>query len=166
MDIHTENDKKRALTLYAFFGASLLLGLIPQAIATVVSLVFLIISMVYAYKLRRGDDVAANHAAFILQTIWVATIVSLLSLVAGSIYLIPNINYASFAPCDQALEAGQELLELYPCFATFIAANMNVLVLTALITAAPIALYLIVRFIRGLSRAMKGYRIANPKSWL
>ena len=38
--------------------------------------------------------------------------------------------------------------------------------LTRLVAIGPAILYFVYRVVNGMSRAAKGYRIANPKSWL
>jgi uncharacterized membrane protein len=42
---------------------------------------------------------------------------------------------------------------------------MNLLITAGVITILPGLVYFAVRFVRGLSRAIKGYRLAKPKAW-
>lgn len=166
-------DKRQVLNLYALFGVSLLLSLVPSTAVALISLIFLIGVFAYAYRLRArasSESLTENHAAFIIRTIWIATLLSIITLSAGSIYMIPNIDYAAFGPCQENLTNSEGFLDIYaaafPCINIFIEANLRLLTITALIVALPVVIYLIVRYVRGLSRAIKGYRISNPKSWI
>ncbi|MCD8497222.1 MAG: hypothetical protein LRZ85_03555 [Alphaproteobacteria bacterium] len=128
-------------------------------------------------KTAEAESLTENHTTFIIRTIWIATLISVLSLTAGSAYMLPQIDYTAFAPCAESLATkGPEFAqnasfeEVYaaaqPCMHLFIDVNLRLLTITALIVALPIIFYLIFRYVRGLSRAAKGYRIANPRSWL
>jgi len=44
--------------------------------------------------------------------------------------------------------------------------NETILILASIPTLAPAILYFVYRITNGYGRAMKGYRIAKPKSWL
>jgi len=52
-----------------------------------------------------------------------------------------------------------------PCLGNFIDENKVLLINTTVIAGGPIVLYMAFRMIKGLMRAHKGYRLANPKDW-
>lgn len=173
-------EKKHVLNLYAAFGVSLLVSLVPSVIVALISLAFIIGVLGAAYVLRKRaapESLMENHALYIIRTIWIATALSLVTLAAGSAYMLPNIDYSAFGTCAAGLaQKGQDyaqtagFMEIYvaaePCMKPFLDMNLRLFIITALIAALPVVLYFVIRFVRGLSRAVKGYRIANPKGWI
>ncbi len=172
-------EQKRVVNLYGLFGAALVLSIFPYMIAVVLSTVFFAGLLFMAYSMRRGAEIESlheNHATYIIRTLWITALFSLFSMAAASVYLLSGIDYAAFMPCtDQIAAMGVEKLEaagvkdLYPiidpCVESFIAQNHNLLMNCTVIAAAPIMVYMAYRFTRGLLRAVKGYRVAKPKSW-
>lgn len=172
-------EKRSVLNLYAALGVSLALTLVPSGIVGLVATIFLIAVLIAAYILRRryeAEGLAENHMTYIIRTLWISALFSLITLTIGSTYLLNGIDYASFQPCANALaEKGIEFAEtatfqeMYaltsPCMDDFIDDNFRRLTIAALITALPILLYMVIRYMRGLSRALRGYRVASPKAW-
>lgn len=175
---HTE--KTTVLALYAAFGVSMILCLIPSVVMGVVSLLFIIGVLIAAYAIRRraaAESLTENHATFIIRTIWIASLISVVTLAAGSAVMLEGIDYSPFSPCAETLAGkGTAALEsagfreIYaaaePCMHGFITTNLRLLTLTSAIVAVPVILYILIRYLRGFSRALKGYRIAKPEGWL
>lgn len=178
-DQPADPDKKRVLNLYAAFGVSLLLTLVPSLLISFVALVFVVGVLIGAYMMRRASEVeslAENHCTYVIRTLWISALISLITLFAGSAFMLGGIDYAPFEPCANAMaQKGAEFAqnasyeEVYalaePCMNAFIDFNMSLLMTTALITAGPVLIYLGYRYGKGLLRALKGYRMANPKAW-
>jgi uncharacterized membrane protein len=172
-------DKRAILNLYAAFGVTLVLSVVPSVTAALVSLVFFVGVVGVAFRFLKAaepESLMENHATFILRTIGISTLFSLITLTAGIIYMIPSIDYSAFEPCANALTQKGEsyaqsasFTDVYasaePCMEDFIDMNLRILTIAALIAAVPVVPYLLMRYARGLSRAVKGYRLANPKSW-
>ena len=52
-----------------------------------------------------------------------------------------------------------------PCVGIFIDSNKTLLMNSVLIAGGPLILYMAYRMVKGLTRAMKGYRLTNSKTW-
>lgn len=174
----SDDHQQRALQLYAAFGAALILSLLPFVTAAVFSLCLFLALLIMAYVYRHQaetNSLLENHAIFIIRTIWIGGLYSVITLTIGSAYLLPNVDNEPLMPCvNDIINAAQggtlmseaEMIETFtPCFNNFMSFNYNVLMISLLITAGPVLLYFAVRFMRGLTRATKGYRVANPQSW-
>lgn len=167
------------LNLYAAFGVSMVLSVLPYASAALFSLIFFFGVLVAAYVMRGNaepESLKANHATFIIRTLWIGAFFSIITTIAATIYLMNGIDYDPFNPCAQALadkglvwleQAGP--MEVYafvtPCMESFMQTNKTLFINSVIIAAAPILLYMAYRMIKGLSRAIKGYRLAKPQVW-
>jgi len=171
-------EQKKVIHLYSAFAAALVMTLIPSMIFAVISLLFFTGVLIAAYVMRNGNEkgsLAENHAAFIIRTIWIAGIFASVTITAGCAYLLTQVDNSPLQPCTDALLAHAGGLAqgntaalssvITPCVDDFVQVNMSAIMIAMAISAAPILLYFIIRFSRGLSRAMNGYRVANPKSW-
>lgn len=171
--------RKAVLNLYAAFAVSLILSLMPHGIIALLALLFMIGVLITAYIVRaraETDTLAENHATYIIRTIWIGSLLAAITTTIGGIIMLTDIDYGPFAPCaDQLAAQGMDFAanatyaqvwELAsPCFDPFINANLNILIIAGSITILPILTYFAVRFVRGLSRAIKGYRLAQPRAW-
>lgn len=178
---NSPQDPHRAtvLNLYAALAVSLILSMMPHGIIAVLSLFFMIGVLVAAYIVRskvEPETLAENHATYIIRTIWIGSFLALITTTIGGVIMLSGINYEPFMPCADRLAAqGMEIaanasyIQVWelasPCFDTFINANLSTLMMAGAITILPILIYFAVRFVRGLSRAIKGYRLAKPRAW-
>ena len=177
----TDNkEQKKIYNLYALFGVSLILSLIPFVSAALLCLVFFTWLLIAAYSTRgkaEDNSLAHNHATYIIRTLWIGAFITLVTMLTASIYLHLNLNHEAFMPCANeianigiaALEKMQAT-EIYtivePCVENFISSNKQPLLMAAVIGILPPLLYVAFRFTKGFIRAIKGYRLANPKSWV
>jgi uncharacterized membrane protein len=51
------------------------------------------------------------------------------------------------------------------CLQDYITINLMVFIASFIIAAGPVLLYFIIRYARGLKRAVEGQMIANPRAW-
>jgi len=173
-------EQKTVVRVYGALCAAILFSVIPTISFAVLALVFFIGILIAAYVIRHKkeeDSLIRNHMSFIIVTLWVGIfILPALTLVAASIYLLPRYNPDPLNPCVQQIsdsvlsnpEAANIVAlneMLMPCMDAFMAANYQLFLISALIAGGPIILYMGYRVFQGLSRALKGYRIAKPKSW-
>ncbi|MFN3700033.1 MAG: hypothetical protein ACK4VI_00760 [Alphaproteobacteria bacterium] len=135
--------------------------------------------LIAAYVIRSKNDpngLACNHTTYIIRTIWIGSFFSVVTVGLASLYMVQFLDYVAFAPCAEeiqmrglnwAAEASFEdaMILVEPCFNSFINDNFNLLLVSGGIAIIPILLYFTVRLVRGISRAAKGYRIADPKIW-
>jgi len=173
-------EQKKLYNLYALFGVSLVLCVLPYVSAAVLCLVFFTWLLIAGYIIRGKADehsLTHNHATYIIRSLWIGALISLITTCAASFYMFGSLDYGTFQPCADTLVgmgAGavetmgfQEFYTLaQPCIDDFITFNKNTLMVAVGIGAAPPLIYLAYRFIKGVSRATKGYRLADPKAWL
>lgn len=170
-------EQKKIIRLYAAFGAGLAMSFAPFLVAALVSAALLIGVLFIAYVLRTDAEqgsLTENHATFIIRTIWIGSFFTLITLSIASIYLFKVLNNAPLQPCvDQILSmAGPAAIESFvmnfmgtKCWADYWQTNLMAFIVAFVITAAPVVVYFVVRYVRGVTRAMRGYRVANPKAW-
>lgn len=174
----TDPDKKAVLNLYSAFGVALVLSLVPSALVSLVALFFLLGVLISAYRMRKKfemESLGENHTTYIIRTIWIGTLFSVISVSAAGIYMLSGIDYTAFQPCAEGLaaqgaDAANASFDVIwgaaePCFDNFINENFKLLSISALVAAGPIILYFAYRYAKGLTRALKGYRIMNAKAW-
>jgi uncharacterized membrane protein len=178
-DSGPDPQRKTILNLYAAFAVSLVLTFVPHVIIGAVSLIFALGVLVAAYMVRRRnqpESLAANHATFIIRTIWIGSLFSVITLAIGSAIMIPRIDYASFGPCAQNMAAqgmdwaanashNEVWMLASPCFDVFLRDNMQILILAGVVSILPIIIYFGYRITKGVLRASRGYRLPNPKAW-
>lgn len=172
--------QKTILNLYAAFGVSVILSLLPSFSAALLSAVFFIGVLVAGYSIRgkaEHGSLVENHATFVIRTMWIAALLSLVTTGIATAYMMGRIDYFMFDPCANTL-AGKGIawmesagvMEVYaiiePCVAPFLDTNKTLLMNALLIAGGPVIIYMTYRIAKGVGRAMKGYRLANPKSWI
>ncbi len=176
---HKDPDQNKIVQMYAAFGVSIILTVIPHLWAAAASLIMLLYVMIaaYVYRLRRpADSLMVNHMRFITRTIWLTGFFAIFTLVAGCGYMLSYINNAALTPClDKFLNLAPEAIAFQNvitiqalfdnCMNTFIHDNLMTLIVSGAIAGGPILIYVAVRFARGFSRALNGYRIAKPDAW-
>lgn len=177
-ETETTVEQKKLMNLYAVFTVALISSVFPFASAAIISLIFFVLILIMAYVERSKAEefsLVHNHAVYIIRTLWLSAFLSVVSMIAASIYMLGRIDYTSFEPCANALsgrdaQALQEMnfADIYPlvepCMQPFIDLNMNIFVTAAAIGLAPPLIYISYRFCKGVLRATKGYRLADPKS--
>ncbi len=164
-------EQKKVLHLYSVFGASLVLTLIPSVLAAFVAMWFMIVVLIAAYMIRSKSEegsLSENHTTFIIRTFWIGGLLVAVTMSAACAYMLVHIDNAPLQPCvlqnEDLIKAILDIIRS-PCMDDFIQVNLRVLMISMAIAAGPVMLYFIVRFSRGLSRALSGYRIASPKNW-
>lgn len=176
---HDDPEKKKILNLYAAMGISMALTIVPNPMVAIVAGIFFVGVLIAAYFIRSKVEIhglAGNHCTYIIRTIWIGSFFSIITMTVASFFMLPQIDYTPFQVCaDTMMSKGDAFLanasnaqiaELsQPCMNDFINANFNILVYAAIIAGGPILIYFLYRFTKGLSRAIKGYRVPDPKAW-
>lgn len=173
-------EQKTLYNLYAMFGVSLVLCVIPYVSAAVLFLLVFTALLIACYALRKksiADSLIDNHTTYIISTLWISAIIPLFTMAIATIYLVTSIDHDPFKPCtDTILSIGLEKVqsmptkEIYkffePCMKDFMSYNSSALFIAIAIGPVPPFIYLIYRFFKGLNFALKGRSILNPKNWL
>ncbi len=175
----TPKGQRTILNLYAAFGVSLILSVLPYMAAGILSLLFFVGVLVAAYAIRKkveDHSLSENHATFIIRTMWIGAFFSLVTTAIASAYMISGIDYSQFTPCANALASkgtawleSAGMMEIYgvtePCMDRFLESNGTLLMNAMIIAGAPVIIYMTYRLAKGVSRATKGYRLSDSKSW-
>ncbi len=176
---HDTDGKSAIMNLYAAFGVCLVLSAIPIAAAAVFSVLAFPAVLIAAYIIRRKYEMhsfAENHASYVIRSVWISALLSLFTSIVATFYMMSRIDYSPFNSCaNDASSRGVDWIEgagfsdvyamIEPCAEPFMMVNHVLFVNMALIIGVPILLYLAYRLAKGASRAMKGYRLADNKSW-
>jgi uncharacterized membrane protein len=152
-----------------------ILGFVPSPAFVIVALILFCIVPPLAGRIRRHanpESLVANHMTYLIRTVWIFTLLALVTVIAATIYVLsvydPGPLQSCIATITAATQAGQnpdpQMLE--PCIGNFALANKTTFAIGGLVAGLPAVLYLVYRLARGISRAQKGYRIDNVKNWL
>ena len=174
-----QDDKQKILNLYAMLFISLALSMVPSTPVSLIALLFFLGAFVAAYVFRRqaaAHSLLDNHMIYITRTVWISGLFAVVTTIAASIYMIGRIDYVPIGPCSETLAAqgidslqtmgSEELMAiLQPCMGPFWSANQTPFLIAASIAGLPILGYIAYRFGKGIVRASKGYRLADPQAW-
>ncbi len=161
-----DTDFKKVNNLYALYIASMILQFFPYPIVVVFGFLLFLTVFIYTYVARgkvEEDSLLHNHATYLIRTIWLAGFLIIVTCIFGFTYL-----FMSFEPgvIDQM---GEDMV-----FSDDLMATLDIykerffyeLLVANIISFGPGIIYMGYRFANGLMRALKGYRVANVKSWL
>lgn len=181
MEAVTDANQKKIVRIYGAFGAGLVFSMVPLWSAAFISAALIAGVLIIAYVVRTDAEhgsLSENHMTFIIRTIWIGSLLALITTTAASIYFFKTLDNAPLQPCAEAIlslasgmsdpAAMERTIDNFmamPCWATYWQKNLMIFIIGGVIAAGPILIYFLVRYIRGLTRAMKGYRVANPKVW-
>lgn len=166
-----KRQKNKINALYIFLVVSTVLSFVPNASAQILSLALITLVLIAAYLYRHReeeDSLLYNHMTYMIGTIWIGTAVMMVGMfllgfwvyAQGDHTIIHNTvnNFQNGVMYDEA--AMRQVMQDY------LSANQSFLIKASLPTIGPAILYIVYRVANGYSRAMKGYRIAKPTSWL
>ncbi len=172
---HVDPDQGAVNKLYAALGASLVISCVPSIIAALFASLLFMGSLIAAYFCRKRADEGSlleNHSTHIIRTIWIGSFVAMLFIIAASFYMLQNLDSLPMMNCidllvnaGTSIDASSAMNILRPCWDEYMRVNYDLFITSGAIAIGPAALYFIYRYIRGLTRAIKGYRLANVKSW-
>ena len=173
------SEQKIIYNIYGIFGVSIVFSVVPSLSAALVSAIFFLIALIAAYVVRgRAEEhsLTENHMTYLIRTIWIVSLFAVLTMGFAAAYMVPKVQYFPLQSCMDALSSmGSEAIQsmgvaeaeniLAPCMEDFMNVNHRLFLHSALIAGGPLIVYLGYRFVKGIARAAKGYRLADPKSW-
>jgi uncharacterized membrane protein len=163
--------RKTINTLYLMLIISTVLGFVPSVTAFLgsVALWFAVLIAAYACRAKdKEDGLLYNHMTYMIGTVWIGTSFILIASLAGGYWIWTQGDSTAFDALTASLDAGAIPNEdmIMNTMTQYMLANKNLIMKASLVTVVPAILYFVYRIGNGFSRACKGYRIANPKSWL
>lgn len=169
--METRAQNKTINVLYAILVFSTILGFVPNATALILSIVLWFVVLIAAYMYRSKDNedgLLYNHMTYLIGTIWIGTSFILLGTLLAGLWVFLNGDNTAIDGVISQIENGAMVDEaqMTAIVHNYITANQGLLWTASIVAIGPAILYFVYRVANGLSRAGKGYRIANPKSWL
>jgi uncharacterized membrane protein len=154
---HKDPNWKKVVALYIACVVALVFQFVPQPSLQMASIIMLIVIVAVIKFMRRSaekDSLMHNHATYLSRTISIWSLLLLISLTAAGLYVRQFYDFEQLLDIIQSFSAGKiETPE----------AKHLALIGTA--SMIPSTLYLFYRVARGFHRAIKGYRLAKPKSF-
>lgn len=164
---------KTALTYYALLAGSFFLAWVPHIIPGLIAVILFFWAFIGAYIIRGRNDAdsfLAHHMTFLIRTVWIGSLFSLITVTAGGIYMLTHADVMAFSTCIVNTLSLPDMTmieqETYRCIDGFIALNKGVLLVSVLISAPLPCAYVAYRLIRGALKARHGMRLLHGKSWL
>lgn len=151
-------------SLYAVLLVVTIGSFVPyMGIAGICSIMFVVVFIaLYVYRARAvEDDLLHNHTTYLIRSIWIS---SLLMIIGFPIFYVMGDHFV-IEQMYQNVAAGHSIPtqnDLHLLSAQYMKDNVS----AAIISFAPCVLYFLYRLLRGTERAIKGYRILNPRGWL
>jgi len=163
--------KQTIVSLYVCLIACTILSCVPNMTCALFSLIlfFSVLIAAYWYKFRDSEDgLLYNHMVYLIGTIWIGSSFLAIGIIVAAAMVYEKGDHSIIMQVANNLMDVVMMSEaqLYQMALNYISANRDILLSTALVTIGPAVLYLVYRIANGLSRGMKGYRIANPRTWL
>lgn len=173
---HPDPGRKKIISLYIAFGVMLALFIVPHIAAAILSIPVMFLVLVAAYMMRSGaaaESFVYNHATYIIRTVWIGSFLASITVIAASVYLFYTLDNAPLMPClDRLISVDPEKAVMMidslfgPCYAPYLSANLQVFIIGGVIAAGAPLVYFVLRYAKGFSRAIKGYRVAKPTAWV
>lgn len=169
--METQKQKTTINTLYIMLVLSTILSFVPFMSAQLLSLVLVVVVLLAAYFYRgrdTEDGLMYNHMTYMIGTVWIGTSFLLLGMMAAGAWVFMEGNHSVIDAALVQVEGGfiPTEAEMTRIITEYMLSNKNLIVMSSIVTIGPAILYFVYRVANGFSRACKGYRIANPKSWL
>ena len=171
----TENNRPeyygRILQVYAALVASVVLSFVPYGNVELVGFVLFFAAWIaaYVFRTRNKDEesLVNNHMTYIIRTVWIASLLLSLGFVFWLAWFYAAADHSAYQlMINQILQGAQvNEAEVEETLQGYIQANLLLLIMISTLTLGPGLFYFIYRMANGLSRAIKGYRIAKPKGW-
>lgn len=161
-----EREQRQINRVYGAMVAMLIFSCVPTEIFQVVALVLLLYAVPSAYRLRArsaGDSMAWNHMEYLIRTFWISSLICLIGLAGYVLYVLATLDAAAI---DGMFNSLMTSLNDSMTTGRFVMSDgLRRQGIAALIALAPSFVYFIYRIAAGLSRAVKGHRIGDVKTW-
>lgn len=164
-------EQKTVMRVYAAIVASVILQAMPMIVAQGIGTLILFGAWVASYIVRwRGtpEGLIHNHMVWLSRTLWISSLLISIGIVLAGVWVFGEGDHSAIdrlakdimngsAPSQTSLaNAGKEYFQT----------NFRLILGASLLTVGPGFAYFFYRILRGFVRAGRGYRMANPKSWL
>lgn len=167
-------ERKKVIFYYLLFFGSASIICIPFVYTSIVGLIVCSLTLVGLYSTKSGaeeDGYLESHMIYLIHTFWYAGLFMFYAIIAASLYLLGFANYIDFYQCIQALPAiavsSIKYGNIYSfieanglCFRLLFENNQGHILIAQIISTAPIFCYLVYRYIKGWTLAVKHIKMA------
>lgn len=169
-----KSDIQKLRFLYASLLGSCIFGVVPLAVAQIVSLLALIVAFYLCYKWRKStsvDGLLHNHLTFLIRTVWIFSLFFLVGFVPGSIWFWEAGDHAEmFSFADDFVNGSYfDPIEAQRAYEAMLGqyweANKALSIKIIVLTMGPSLIYYFYRLSKGLINMRKHQQIANVSSW-
>jgi len=169
-----ENKKERSTinTLYVMLIISTIAAFMPMMSAMLLSFALIIVVLISAYYYQAKDTqdgLMHNHMTYMIGTVWIGTGFIAIGIMAAGLWVYSKGDHSIIHNAIDNITSGVMMYDEHAITAVtydYIRANQTLMIKASLLCVGPAMLYFVYRVANGFSRSLRGYRIANPKSWL
>ncbi len=164
-------DQKTVMRVYAAIVASVILQAMPMMVAQGIGTLILFGAWVASYVVRwraAPEGLACNHMTWLSRTMWISSLLVAVGIAFAGLWVLRDGDHSVIDRLSDAVMSGAAPSESDVAAAgrEYFQANYRLILKAALVTLGPGFAYFFYRILRGFVRAGRGYRMANPKSWL
>ena len=159
------SETSRVQQIYAAIIAAFILNFVPNPLVQIVASLFFIgvfIALYVVRKLGKPESLTDNHMTYLIRSVWIGGLLVIIGTLLGAIYFIGTVGLEDYARLGRAAMEQGRPDDFFMVFQQRYPQEVMIAVLTSLL---PGVAYLAFRLAKGLARAIKGYRVANPLSW-
>lgn len=164
-------EHKTVMRVYAAIVASVILQAMPMMVAQGIGTLILFGAWVATYIVRwraLPDGLARNHMTWLSRTLWISSLLLTIGIVLAGLWVLREGDHSAIDRLSEGLLSGAPPSEASAIAAgrEYFLTNYRLILKASLLTMGPGFAYFFYRVLRGFMRAGRGYRMANPKSWL
>lgn len=161
---------QKITALYAAYGLCVVMTCLPDMTMQNVAAIMTFILLAALYLLRSKwpeDSLEAHHTTFIIRTIWIWSAFLILGMIGAGMVISQNGDMSALDQLSSDIANGMPPTEdaMNQSAKAYFETNYDLILKTTLMWLSPAQIYAVWRIARGLSRALKGYRLSNIKSW-
>lgn len=166
-------EQQKILIYYGVFFTSFLLAFIPVNAVFVFALMICVCMLAGIYMERAkvdADTFIHNHMTFMIRSFWRANLYLLGTVILGALYLILMADYETFGACVNVIgsvlnngDIGRIPNLALACEQKFLEENSGHLLVSAVLSFAPIVFYILYRCAFGVLHAKNGDNVAEEK---
>ncbi|MBE2190624.1 MAG: hypothetical protein KDJ26_01440 [Alphaproteobacteria bacterium] len=164
------NNNQKNIGLYVLLSLGVVLGCLPDMTMQSYSALVIFVALILAYFFRaraKKDDLVWHHSTFVVRTIWIWSLFLLIGMM-GAGYIMQT--QGDMSAVDRIMEAASSGIipseaDIEAASQDYFSTNYDLILRTTLMWLAPAQVYAVWRIFKGLSRALKGYRVQNLRGW-
>lgn len=165
------NEKQKNLVLYIGLLLGVVVGCLPNGPAQGISAILVTGALVFGYVLRaqeKNDTIVAHHATFVIRTIWIWSVFLLVGMFGAGIMVQMSGDMRAIDELLGRIYSGAfpTIDDIRATTESYMADNYDLMLRMTIVWLAPAQVYAVWRVVKGLSRALGGYRVKNVMGWL